>query len=157
MSKTVEYWCQAMRKTYGLIDHYFMVIDDNEYHAGTYKPGKILPRNTTKGAHLVSVCNVCEACYHKILLDYDLKEDDRLFTTYFPLLNCESVCTGISVQSIALIAVPFICLLIINGKFLWALILLLFVVVSLLAYSKYKFSRTTRTSCVHYNNNNNNN
>lgn len=68
------------------------------------------------------------------------------------MLNCESVCTGFSVQSIALIAVPFVCLLIIHGKFLWALILVLFVVVCLLAYSKYKFSRTIRTTCVHYDN-----
>lgn len=113
MGRTVEYWCQAMPKTWGLIDHYFMVIDDKEYHAGTYKPGKILPRNSTKGA-LVSLCTVCDTCYEKILLDYDLNEDDRLYTAYFPLLNCESVCTGFSMQSITLIAIPYVCLLIVS-------------------------------------------
>lgn len=146
--KRIELRCQATKKSYGLLDHYFYVIDDTEVHMGTYKKGKILPKGTTKGSHIAAFYDICKACYDKIILDLSLNDDIRLFN-YFPILNCESLCTGFSIQSAMIISVPFIIILLIKGLYLWAIILLLASIVCLLAYSKYMFSHTFTKNCVH--------
>jgi hypothetical protein len=146
--KTIEIRCQAMKKCYGLVDHYFYVIDDKEYHTRLYPKGRILERDTTKGYHVVAYYDVCEECYTKIAADFLLKEDVRIFN-YFPLLNCETFCTGISVQSLLLISIPFILYLVYRGRYLYAIILCLVMIIILLAYSKYIFSRTKKIKCSH--------
>lgn len=35
--KSIEIRCRASRKYFGLIDHYFYVINGSEYHVGNYK------------------------------------------------------------------------------------------------------------------------
>lgn len=149
--KTIEYRCQAMRKTLGFVDHYFLVVDDKEYHAGFYKRGKVLPADTTKGYHSVMFVDVCESCYVKIVADYRLEEDIRIFN-YFPLLNCETLCRGFSVQSMALLSLPFVGMLLWKKQFAYAIILLLVVAVAVLSYSKYVFSRCKKTVCTHLKN-----
>ncbi|ATY70250.1 Ac81-like protein [Tomelloso virus] len=148
--KILELYCQATKKSYGLFDHYFYVIDNMEIHMGIYLKGKILPKGTTKGAHLVANYEICQSCYDKIQLDLISNDDIRLFSLYFPILNCESLCRGISVQSVVLmIAIPFILVLVIKGLFLWALVLFLLTAVLLLMYSKYMFSKTEEKKCDH--------
>lgn len=144
----IEYRVQAMRKTFGLVDHYYLVIDDKEYHAGQYKPGKVLPINTTKGYHIVSVMDVCDACYNKIVVDLQLEEDVRMFS-YFPLLNCETLCFGFSLQSLPIYCIPFLALLLWRGCILYAVVLLLVIMLILLIRSKYVFSRTHKIRCKH--------
>lgn len=147
--KRIELRCQATKKSYGFFDHYFIVIDDMELHMGVYKKGKILPKDTTKGSHIVANYELCKACYDKIIVDLKLEEDTRLFNAYFPILNCETLCTGFSFQSITIITVPFIFILFIKGLFLWAIILFLVTIVCLLGYSKYTFSHTKNKKCKH--------
>lgn len=142
---TVEVRCQALRRTWGLVDHYFVVIGDREYHPGE---GTIRPAGATAGAHTVVVKTVCRACYEKILTNYDLREDRRLFE-YYPLVNCETLSTGLSVQSLSFLAVPFVMTLALTGRPLWSLVLALFSLVFFLWYSKYVFSRTKRQTCRH--------
>lgn len=146
--KTIEYRCQAMKKSMGVFDHYFLVIDDKEYHAGFYKPGRVLPVNSTKGYHICMVSEICEVCYVKIVADYRLEEDVRIFS-YFPMLNCETLCFGFSLQSLTLLALPFIVVLLFKGKFILSIIVLMVVLLLLLVHSKYTFSRCKRTQCPH--------
>lgn len=146
--KIIEYRCQALKNTLGLIDHYFLVIDDKEYHLGFYTPGKVLPKDSTKGYHIVSKRKVCETCYNKIIADLNYKEDIRLIR-YFPFLNCETLCTGFSVQSLALLTLPCVGFLIVKGKILYVIILVLLTLIVILVYSKYTFSRTKYSRCKH--------
>ncbi|AUQ44008.1 putative Ac81-like protein [Esparto virus] len=145
----IEIRCRAMKHTFGLFDHYFIVIGDTEYHAGNYKPGKILPLGTTKGAHIVSICEICEICHDKIMAEYYTSEDVRIFHIYFPILNCETLCMGFSIQSLLFLTIPFLCVFILKGSFLYAIIFILLSIVIVLAHSKYRFSRTNKTKCEH--------
>lgn len=144
----IEIRVQALKNTLGLIDHYYMVIDDKEYHPGYYKPGCILPRESTKGYHIAYCRTVCQDCLNQIILNFNLREDKRILS-FYPLLNCESLTIGFSVQSVGFCAIPFIVFLLCNGRLLYALLLLLCVVLVLLIHSKYVFSRTTRQRCRH--------
>lgn len=146
--RTIEYRCQAMKKTFGLVDHYFLVVDGKEYHAGFYKPGKVLPMNTTKGYHVVMLSDVCEACYLKIVTDYGLGEDVRIFS-YFPMLNCETLCRGFSIQSLSLFSLPFVVLLLYKRMFVSAILMIMVVMICVLIHSKYVFSRCKRKTCPH--------
>lgn len=146
--KTIEYRVQALQQSYGLIDHYFLVIDDMEFHLGQYKLGSILPAGTTKGAHTLNVRKICEFCYNKIIADINYREDLRLIS-YYPILNCESLATGFSVQSLGFLALPFILTLTILQHYYLAIIIFLLTIIFLLAYSKYIFSRTIKSKCIH--------
>lgn len=145
---TVEIRCQALKRAWGLIDHYFLVIGDYEYHMGWYSKGSILPVGTTAGAHVVTVKSVCYTCYLKIIENYNLREDKRLFD-YYPLINCETLSTGLSVQALAILVLPFVFTLLLQGHILWAIILALASLVFFLTCSKYVFSRTTKRTCRH--------
>lgn len=147
--KTIELRCQATRRYFGLWDHYFLVIDDKEIHLGLYEKGKILPKDTTKGSHIAAYYEICKACYDKIILDLNLQDDERLFKSYFPFLNCETLCTGFSFQSLMFLSIPFIVVLLFKGYILWAVILSLATLFTLLAYSKFTFSRTRQKKCQH--------
>lgn len=144
----VEIRCQALKSTMGFVDHYFLVVEDLEYHMGYYKKGSILPLGTTKGSHTVCVKNLCDQCYDKIAADYNLREDKRLFG-YYPLINCESLSTGLSLQSLAILALPFVFTLIAFGRLVYALVLTLVVLLLVLSYSKYVFSRSSTYTCPH--------
>lgn len=145
---TVEVRCRAMRSTLGLLDHYFLVLGDLEYHMGYYKKGSVLPVGTTKSSHLVCIKRMCVDCYTKIITNYNLREDKRLFN-YYPIINCETLSTGISVQSLAFFSLPFIAALLVNGRILYALLLLMFTIAAFLAYGKFVFSRTETHVCRH--------
>lgn len=147
--KVIELRCQATKKSYGFFDHYFYVIDDKEIHMGIYTKGKILPKGTTKGAHIAANYEICKACYDKIYLNLTSNDDVRMFAEYFPILNCESLCTGFSIQSAMIISLPFVMVLIIKGYYLWAIILFLLALLVLLAYSKHMFSQTREKKCKH--------
>lgn len=147
--RRLELRCRATKRSFGLFDHYFLVVGDREIHLGVYRKGKVLLRGTTKGSHLACEYDLCRLCYDRLLLEIKLKEDARLFRDYFPLLNCETLCTGFSVQSLAFLSIPFILTLLIKRMYLWAIILFLLTIVCLLAYSKYMFSRTQARQCKH--------
>lgn len=147
-TRQIEYRVQAMKKTMGLFDHYYLVIGDKEYHPGRYKPGKVLPVNTTKGYHIVSTVSVCDECYNKIVVDLHLEEDIRMFS-YFPFMNCETMCFGISIQSLAIYLVPFLVVLLWRGQLFYAIMLVLISLTVLLVRSKYIFSRTVKSHCAH--------
>lgn len=58
---TVEVRCQALRRTWGLIDHYFLVIGEHEYHmGGSYSKGAVLPIGTT-----ISIGTRCAHDFHQ--------------------------------------------------------------------------------------------
>lgn len=146
--KIVEIHCRASKQSFGLIDHYFIVIDNLEYHLGFYRSGRVLPKGTTKGSHVVYERQICKHCYDNIHFDIKFREDCRLFS-YYPLLNCETLVTGISLQSLAFFAIPFIGLFLIRGCFMYALIVFLITILYLLALSKYNYSRTRKQACLH--------
>lgn len=146
--KIVEIRCKALRNTFGLIDHYFLIIDDYEYHMGFYKLGRILPKNSTRNFHTIGFKYICTDCYNKIIINYNLNEDSRLIS-YYPLLNCETLCTGFSIQSLAFLAIPFCAILIIKSYFLYSIILLLTVLIIILLLSKYTYSRVYKKYCKH--------
>lgn len=145
---TVEYRCRAIQNTLGIFDHYFLVIDKYEIHMGFYKSGKILPRDSTKGAHVVAEKLLCEMCYNKIIADINMREDVRLIS-YYPLLNCETLATGFSVQSLVFIAVPMAILLVFKGLVFYAVLVIVLTLLVLLMYSKYVYSRTIKIKCDH--------
>lgn len=146
--KTIEYHCRAIKSSFGIFDHYFIVIDDFEIHMGWYMPGKILPKNTTKNSHLVAVKKICVYCYNKITANLNLSEDARLIN-YYPFLNCESLTTGFSVQALAFLAIPMIIVFALSMQFLYMLIVILTTFLFILIYSKYMYSRTKYITCKH--------
>lgn len=146
--KRVEYRCQAQSTSFGFIDHYYLVIDETEYHLGHYRKGNILPKGTTKGSHVAAIKDICKLCYTKLFTDLKLREDKRLIS-YFPFLNCETLSTGFSVQSLGFLSIPLILVLFIKGLFLYGIIAFLLTFVILLYYSKFIYSRTNYSKCKH--------
>ncbi|KAG8362547.1 ac81-like [Fopius arisanus] len=146
---TVEIHVQAMKKFFGLIDHYFFVFEDMEYHPGIYRLGNILPLKTTKGSHLVCAKILCHDCYEKLVAKCNSHEDKHLAMMYYPMINCESLTTGISCQSFSFLALPFFAYMAIHHSMEYAMIFILTVVVVFLAYSKFVFSRANKQKCHH--------
>ncbi|KAI5630640.1 Ac81-2 [Venturia canescens] len=145
---SIEVRCQAEHSAWGFSDHYFLVIGNLEYHLGVYVKGSILPVNSTKGSHLVCEKTVCKECYTRIVNLYESKEDKRLFG-FYPLINCESLVTGFSSQAMFMAFLPFIAVLALSGRFLYAILLTLVGFTMYFACSKYVFSRTQKVSCRH--------
>ena len=145
---TIEIRCRASSSALGLVDHYFLAIGSHEYHMGYYTKGSILPVGTTKGYHVVSERRICEECLNGIVNFYNLKEDKRLFA-FYPFINCESLSTGVSVQSLFFLACPFVLGLVVSGFLLYAFILILLVIIAFLAWSKFVYSRTVKSVCSH--------
>lgn len=144
----IEYRVQAMKNTFGLFDHYFLVIGDKEYHPGSYKPGKVLPVNSTKGSHIVATLDCCDACYNKLVVDLHLEEDVRIFN-FYPLLNCETWCFGFSIQSLPIYMIPILIVLLIRGNIFYMVVLIVAIAFLILIRSKYVFSRTNKLQCQH--------
>lgn len=144
----IEIRVQALKRTLGVVDHYYMVIGGKEYHPGGYGPGSVLPLGTTKGYHTAVRRQLCRDCFDKIVLDFVLSEDKRIYG-YYPFLNCESLSTGISVQSQAFVFVPFVLIQAFRANWKNVLVLLLLALLFVLAASKFVFSRTQRQKCSH--------
>lgn len=146
--KTIEICCVSLKKTFGLVDHYFVILDNFEYHLGFYKKGLVLPKGSTKGAHIICKKRICSNCYEKFNHDFETKEFQRLFY-FYPLINCESLATGISFQIICLLHLSVVGVLVYYKKYLLAIILFLVLLCCSLLFSKYNYSRTVLTKCKH--------
>lgn len=147
-TKTIEICCVSLKKSFGLIDHYFLIVDDFEYHLGFYKKGLVLPKGYTKGSHVICLKTLCIDCYNKFIHDFETKEFQRLFY-FYPLINCESLVTGISVQIICMLHVSVAFVLVFYKKYLLAIILILILLCISLMFSKYNYSRTVKKTCSH--------
>lgn len=147
-SHEVEVRVRAVNSVFGLIDHYYMILDGTEYHPGMYAPGSVLPEGTTKGYHVAAVRTLCQTCYDKIIFNFNAREDKRVWSL-FPLLNCESLTTGFSLQAAILLVVPIALSLMYQKKLILATIVLLLGIIAHLAISKFAFSRTLRSKCAH--------
>lgn len=147
----VEYRCRAIRAACGLFDHYFIVVDNYEIHWGSYKLGRILPDGTTKNSHLIARKRVCVECYNKLMTTIKSHDDKRL-NQYYPLLNCETLTMGFSIQALIVTVSLFVIgILVMRFQILLAIILFLLAILSLLLYSKYLYSRTKHLTCKHIN------
>lgn len=138
----VEIRIRASRRAWGLVDHYFLVINGQEYHPGQYGWGNVLPEGFTKQAHTVAEHMVCRQCHDKIVLNYNCLEDKRLFN-FYPFINCETICTGLSLQPfIPLTIAPiFLYVLICRRQILLAIVIILITLCLHLSISKYMYSR----------------
>lgn len=146
----IEIYSIAQRATFGLIDHYFLMIPmyQLEFHLGIYSRGLILPAGRTVGAHLCGRKLVCDSCFVKLMHDLESGEYNRLIG-YFPFVNCETLTTGISVQSIILINSIFVYASFAFGKFKMGFFISVVLLLCLLLFSKYNFSRTYKFKCPH--------
>jgi len=144
----VEVRVAPIRKSYGILDHYYFVINDKEYHPGRYTLGNILPVGTTKNYHIVYVKTMCLLCYENIVSNFNLLEDRRV-VKYFPFINCETLSTGISCQSLAFLSIPFIIWA--AFKRYWVVIgfLLLITALYLMAIGRYMRLGTRYGTCSH--------
>lgn len=153
MSRTLAYRVEirilATKSSFGLVDHYYMVLNNLEYHPGCYEKGSVLPEGTTTGYHVAAIRDVCQTCYDKIILNFNTREDKRIWSMY-PFLNCESFSAGFSVQSLVmLVSVPLIAMLLWQKNYIYALLVLLIGIIAHLSVSKFSFSRTLRNKCSH--------
>jgi len=146
--KTCETRVSTMRGTFCLFDHYFLAIDDTEYHLGYYPKGTYLPKGTTKNSKLTKVEQICELCYIKLIINIETGKYKRDFN-FFPFINCETLTHGFSIQSLLILSVPFAYSLLYLCKPICALILLLVTIILLLWTSKYVSSRIHYSKCVH--------
>lgn len=148
---TVAYYCRAMRPVLGLFDHYFSVFDNElEIHWGSYHKGRVLPVGTTRNAHLLGVQTMCHACYTKCMWMVNSADDSRLFKWY-PLMNCETLTMGVSVQLVIVLTAFMVKLVLLwHNQLLWFFVAVLATLVFLLGYSKYLHSRRPKYfQCVH--------
>lgn len=148
---TVAYYCRAMRPVLGLFDHYFSVFDNEmEIHWGSYHKGRVLPMGTTRNAHLLGVQTMCHACYTKCMWMVNSADDSRLFKWY-PLMNCETLTMGVSVQLVIVLTAFMVKLVLLwHNQLLWFFVAVLATLVFLLGYSKYLHSRRPKYfQCVH--------
>lgn len=148
-SRILEIRSRIIRSSFGLFDHYFIVIDDYEYHLGGYRGKVMMPKGATINSNLCCLRTICDRCYAKIMYNIESGEYDKLLYKFFPFINCETFTCGISTQSLFVLTLPFVGTLLFYKKFLLTIILLLFALVILLWHSKYTLSRTTRSECEH--------
>lgn len=149
---TVEIWCRPTHRLFGLLDHFYIVLNDNEHHLGFYKEGSVLPKGTTQSSHLVSIRTICHQCYLKLLIDLELREDVRFFY-FYPILNCETLVNGLSVQTIFLLNLIFVPVLMWKKLYWFALLTTLIIIIATLIYSKLHYKETCYTKCIHINEN----
>lgn len=147
ISYELEFRCVPIKRSLGLFDHYFIIFLEHEYHLGDYKKGTVLPKGTTLNSHLITKKSICQNCLSKILTDIKLLEDRRLFV--YPVINCESLAIGTSIQSLLIINLSFVITLICLGKIIYGFILFLIIICCLLGWSKYNMSRTYKSKCEH--------
>lgn len=89
-----------------ITNHYFYIINDKEYHLGKYPSGRILPINTTLPRTIIGEKVLCKKCFDDFIIKFDEGYDKKLFHYGYPIINCESIICGISLQIImAIIAV----------------------------------------------------
>jgi len=105
-SHDIEIRVRPMVRFFGLFDHYFMIIDGNEYHPIWYRHGQVLPLGFTTDAHVACRKRICDGCYNKLIQSIRAREDDRM-AKFYPWLNCETISMGISVQAMSFLAIPF--------------------------------------------------
>lgn len=139
---------QAIKNSFGLMDHWFYIVNDKEHHVGVYYKGSVLPLNTTKGFHVVTEKIICLKCYEKLINFVRYREDKRLFK-FYPFINCETLTTGWSIQVVILFLLPLVAVVGFLGYVYWAIILFLCMFVLYLFASKYNFSRTNKSLCKH--------
>lgn len=144
----VEIRSRAIRSSMGLFDHYFIIVDEYEYHLGGYRGKVKMPKGTTVNSNLCNLRSVCRHCHAKIMYNIESGEYDKLFK-FFPFINCETLACGISTQALFVLPVPFVCGLLYYGKVLLAIVLLLSTLVVLLWSSKYRLSKTLQSRCEH--------
>lgn len=146
----IEIHCQAMKSTMGLFDHYFIVIDNMEYHMGLYQKGALIPLGSTKGSHLITIRTICDQCYRRIVMKYNAQEDRRMALKYYPIINCETLVMGMSVQVVLItLVLPFLILLICKGLIIYSILLFVLTLTLQLWYSKSLYCSSTKTLCVH--------
>lgn len=132
-----------------LIDHYFLVIDDYEYHLGIYRKGRTLPFGTTKNAHLVTSRKICSTCFKMLWANLEKNEDSRMIWL-FPFINCESLTIGCSLQILILINIPLSIVLFYKGYFVYGIIALMLIMIVILLWSRYVNSKKpTIKYCKH--------
>lgn len=148
-SYEVQICLRPIRKSLGFFDHYFLIIDNVEYHlGGNYPLGEEIPRGTTKNAFVSKNYHVCATCKN-ILLER-MKTHKYRTSALFPIINCETLTVGLSVQFIvAAIGTIAVLASLILRKFTVALLIILLTLVIVLLISKYTLSRTTSNYCKH--------
>lgn len=156
MTKKIFIHCKPIDYSFGFFDHYFLVIDDQEFHFGNkLKNKRLLPINSTKNSTIIAEKEICNVCYWKIFVDFIFEEDLRLFN-FYPLINCETLTTGFSLQLIfnLLFIIPIFSFIYINEfKFIYFIVILMIFVIVILWYSKYKLSKVEKFKCKHLDNN----
>lgn len=146
----VDIYVRPIKKTLGILDHYFLVIDDWEYHlGGNYPLGEKLKKGTTKNAFVSKRSYVCQNCFKELQLRLESNEYRRVFK-FFPIINCETLTVGLSIQSIVLAfgTISVLGLLYFKHDYL-ALVLFLVILLIVLIVSKYTLSRTHLYYCAH--------
>ena len=145
----VETFLRASKHSWGITDHYWWQFGGSEYHVGTEQQHRIKPANSTLGGHLYSKSYICEQCLNNLETKLQSKRDIQLLQNMYPLVNCESLTTGFSSQSVFLLALVPIIGLVVFHKFCFALLLFLATLVLYLMGSKYAYSKTRTYHCPH--------
>lgn len=148
----VDVYVQAYKKYFGLIDHYFMVVRNREYHPGFYRNCVKPVSTSTARAHRCGELRLCSDCVDLIVHNFNESEDRRLLQRMFPIINCETLCLGLSLQSFALLVLPTIiayCIFAKKINYFVIALMIAFAMIYLLLTSKYRFSRFSQASCRH--------
>lgn len=147
-STKIEVYVKSIKKTYGLFDHYYIVIGDYEYHLGYYKKGSILPIGSTKNSKLLEIKTICSLCYEKFLHDFSSNEFQRLFI-FYPFVNCESLTTGISTQMICVLNFFIPITFCVLGLYMRAFLSLILIIITTIITKQIKYMKTTIKHCPH--------
>lgn len=150
LGTTVEIWTRAINSSFGLFDHHFLIIGNYEYHLSRCSRSRIIPKGTTKNAHLSGLRQVCGICLAKIFNDYRNSENVRLFSLYPLVVNCETVAKGFSLQAIITLTCGMFSIWAIIKKHWYLCIIFILLSFTLcLIVSKYNYSRTAKSKCEH--------
>lgn len=144
-----EIRCTPIKKVLNILDHYFLIYNNHEYHLGFFKKGNILPLNTTKQSYLVGYKIICGKCLQKFLHDLNYYEDRRLCESFYPLINCETLILGFSYQSSILWNLIFLLPIILYSGTLFLFIFLMFIIFSLLYFKPY-YRKMQLNQCMHF-------
>lgn len=142
-------FCIVPMKSLVFLDHFFIIIQDKEYHLGGYEKGKFLDRGTTTGYTVYSTKLICSQCFDYFKLNLKYEEDYRLFNHY-PIINCESLNLGYSINTLLISTSVFtIAASIIYRNFNYLSLVLLVIFIFHCIYRYFLYTFKTKNYCLH--------
>lgn len=150
----MEIRAKIINKSFKLFEHYYIVLGNNEmeYHINKFGPPLIKKPDKTKNNYrVVENFLICPDCEYKLIAYY--KQNHHLIMqSFYPLINCETLVCGISIQTYLLFFIsPILISLCVHKKYLLFLIglIITLIILYLIRFIRFEKNMFSKNICPH--------